>query len=31
MGSKLQKLGKTLTWPFIKKEIEQILGQVERQ
>ena len=28
---KFQKIGKTLIWPFTKREIEEILNQVERQ
>lgn len=30
-GSKIKKVGKALIWPFTKKEIEEILKQVERQ
>lgn len=30
VGSRFKQIGKTLAWPFTKKEIEQILSQIER-
>ena len=30
-AQKIKKVGKTLIWPFTKKEVEEILKQVERQ